>query len=71
MPVPLSCFTCGKRIITDKENLYDIYLKLCSKFKDIPDDESPEFRALSELKIFKLCCRKMYLGIQCTDEYII
>ena len=44
--------------------------ELLPNYEDISAISDKLF-STSELKIFKLCCRKMYLGIQCTDEYII
>lgn len=69
MPIPHSCFTCGKRNIS---NLYPKYLDLLNTYRETPDgDKAPEFCALRDLKIWKLCCRKMFISTHCIDDLIL
>lgn len=77
MPIPTSCFTCGKRNISEK---YNEYIGLVTKYTESPENAvnavngeplSPVFCALRELKIWRLCCRKMFMTIQCVDDLIL
>ncbi len=64
MPVPMTCFNCGKYIQDD----YFKYIDLCKKYKD---QDNAQYLAIRDLKIWKQCCRKMFISIQCTDDYIL
>lgn len=72
MIIPMVCFTCGKPIA----HLWEQYLDLVKSFEiqrnqqilELGEDEdaiealpTPEFMALMRLKIFRLCCRRMFL----------
>ena len=46
------CFTCGLPIA----HLWDKYLDLITK------SNGDKFEALAELKIFRHCCRKMFIS---------
>lgn len=59
MIVPVCCFTCGKPI----GHLYSKYLELVKKYETEHVD-LPESRAMSELGLFRLCCRRMILSHQ-------
>ena len=71
MLIPVRCFSCGK-IMSDK--WFD-YVSLCDKYRN-PEiqtvelldsdslkstDETAEYKALKELKIKRMCCRRHFL----------
>ena len=62
MIIPMVCFTCGKPIA----HLWSAYTEIVKKFelekKSKEASESAEFLALAELKIGRLCCRRMFLA---------
>tara|TARA_B110000238_G_C16077692_1_gene417927 strand:- start:456 stop:689 length:234 start_codon:yes stop_codon:yes gene_type:complete len=69
MIIPIRCFTCGK-VIADKWNDYK---KLKLEYKHHTDDEdtvinissvkkTPEGKAMDDLNIKRICCRRMFLG---------
>jgi DNA-directed RNA polymerases I, II, and III subunit RPABC5 len=67
---PVACFTCGKRLGA----YWETYYKLNNKYKNNIQDDSfislnsgnvkltPEGKSLNELKINKICCRRVMLG---------
>ena len=67
MIIPVRCFTCGKVI----GNRWEYYLKKKAEYSqseedsyiDIfnPDIETPEFKALHDCKLKRICCRRMFL----------
>tara|TARA_B110001450_G_scaffold127246_1_gene119733 strand:- start:2264 stop:2494 length:231 start_codon:yes stop_codon:yes gene_type:complete len=68
MIIPVRCFTCGK-VIGDKwldyNNLRVKYNK--NKGEDTIIDlsnvkKTPEGKAMDELNITRICCRRMFLG---------
>tara|TARA_Y100000589_G_C27177873_1_gene639520 strand:- start:1916 stop:2170 length:255 start_codon:yes stop_codon:yes gene_type:complete len=76
MIIPVRCFTCGK-VIGNKYNSYkDLVSKyrLESKkgededmldveyVKETQNEDTPECKALNDLKIIRYCCRRHYLS---------
>jgi DNA-directed RNA polymerase subunit N (RpoN/RPB10) len=57
MTYPMCCFTCGKY-------MYDKYPKFVELVnKNIENEvENPVFEAFKEFKIWKICCRNMYMS---------
>jgi DNA-directed RNA polymerases I, II, and III subunit RPABC5 len=67
---PVACFTCGKRLGA----YWETYYTLTNQYKNSTQEDSfislnagnikvtPEAKALDELKITKICCRRMMLG---------
>ena len=72
MIIPIRCFTCGK-IIADKWEFYqkkkkeysqddrnkDTYIDL-DKLKK--QEYTPEYKALNDCKLERICCRRMFLS---------
>jgi len=68
MIIPVRCFTCGK-VIGDK---WEDYKKLKIKYNQNKDEDTivnvnnikktPEGKALDELNMKRICCRRMFLG---------
>ena len=72
MIIPIRCFTCGK-IIADKWEFYqkkkneysqddsnkDTYIDL-DKLKK--QQYTPEYKALNDCKLNRICCRRMFLS---------
>lgn len=62
MIIPMVCFTCGKPIA----HLWIPYTGIVKKYelqaKSQPVAENADFLALKELKIGRLCCRRMFLA---------
>jgi len=68
MIIPIRCFTCGK-VIADKWNDYN---KLKLKHNHNKDEDTvinissvkktPEGKAMDDLNIKRMCCRRMFLG---------
>ena len=72
MIIPIRCFTCGKRIADKwefyqkKKNEYsqddsnkDTYIDL-DKLKK--QQYTPEYKALNDCKLNRICCRRMFLS---------
>ena len=61
MIIPMVCFTCGKPL----SHLWDDYIDYVKKYeledKKTKATQTPEFKALSDLKIGRDCCRRMLL----------
>lgn len=67
MIIPIRCFTCGKII----GNRWEYYLKKKAEYAESdedsyidvfnPDIETPEFKALKDCKLERICCRRMFL----------
>jgi DNA-directed RNA polymerase I, II, and III subunit RPABC5/DNA-directed RNA polymerase subunit N len=51
------CFTCGFPIA----HLYEKYLTLINEYEKNPEDKTPEFLALRDLKVGRHCCRRMFI----------
>lgn len=73
MIIPMVCVTCGKPI----SHLYDTYLDLVKNYEmkmvtkdQEPGKPTPEFFALRDLKIWRECCRRMFLSQQDMYEKI-
>ena len=72
MIIPIRCFTCGK-IIADKWEFYqqkkaeysqdernrDTYIDV-DKLKK--QEYTPEYKALNDCKLERICCRRMFLS---------
>lgn len=68
MIIPVRCFTCGK-VIGDK---WVDYNELRIKYNKTKDEDTiinlanvkktPEGKAMDELNIKRICCRRMFLG---------
>ena len=68
MIIPVRCFTCGK-VIGDK---WEDYKKIKIKYNQNKDEDTivnvnnikktPEGKALDELNMKRICCRRMFLG---------
>jgi len=68
MIIPVRCFTCGK-VIGDK---WEDYKVLKIKYNNNKDEDTiinvsnvkktPEGKAMDELGIKRICCRRMFLG---------
>ncbi len=69
MLIPVRCWTCGK-VIAD---LYEEYLRRVTKYKGKSSEEdtiinlktvakTPEGKAMDELGITDICCRRMVLS---------
>lgn len=72
MIIPIRCFTCGK-IIADKWEFYqrkkaeysqddrnrDTYIDI-DKLKK--QEYTPEYKALNDCKLERICCRRMFLS---------
>ena len=68
MIIPVRCFTCGK-VLADK---WEDYNKLKIKYNKNKDEDTiiditnvkktPEGKAMDELNIQRMCCRRMFLG---------
>ena len=56
------CFSCGKQIAHLWIPYTDIVKKYELEAKTEVVAENAEFLALKELKIGRLCCRRMFLG---------
>ena len=67
---PVACFTCGKRLGA----YWESYNTLTNKYKNGIEEDTfislnsgnikptPEGKAMDELKITRICCRRMMLG---------
>lgn len=61
MIIPVVCFSCGKPL-GHLWNKYKTTVKHYEDTKDTKDgDEAPEFLALRDLKLFRTCCRRMFI----------
>lgn len=68
MLIPVRCWTCGK-VIGD---LYNEYLRRVEKYKGAKQEDTiinlkkikktPEGRAMDELELTDICCRRMVLS---------
>ena len=67
MIIPIRCFTCGK-VLADKWGEYN---RLKLKYSSTGEDtiislktvrKTPEGKALDELNISRMCCRRILLG---------
>lgn len=67
MIIPVRCFTCGK-VLGDK---WQKYTELKSKYKTSDEDtiinlknvkKTAEGKAMDELNIKRICCRRIMLG---------
>jgi DNA-directed RNA polymerase subunit N (RpoN/RPB10) len=67
MIIPVRCFTCGK-VLGDK---WQQYTELKSKYKNSDEDtiinlknvkKTAEGKAMDELNIKRICCRRIMLG---------
>ncbi len=71
MIIPMVCFTCGCPIA----HLYQRYLELVKEYEiadqhaTTPSKQSPEFRSMSKLNIWRECCRKMCISEH--DMYLL
>ena len=55
------CFTCGK-VIGDKWEQYNVLVReLDDDAADKRDQPSPEFKAMEQLCITRMCCRRHFL----------
>ena len=73
MIIPVRCFTCGK-VIADKYNTYCTKVTEYRKEMGMPNEDTilkvsregvtqtPEGKALDELKLTRYCCRRMMLA---------
>ena len=67
MIIPVNCFSCGTPcshnyfIYLDKVKYYTENPDKCIVYEDLRGKTTPEFMALSDLKIGNDCCRRMYL----------
>lgn len=70
MIIPIRCFTCGK-IIADKWHYYQEKKNEYSKedinsYIDIEqlkkNEYTPEYKALNDCKMERICCRRMFLS---------
>jgi DNA-directed RNA polymerase subunit N len=59
MSFPIRCFTCGKLI----GHLYEKYVALTSEGEDLHQ------KVLDDMKIYKFCCRRMFMTHVDIDEY--
>lgn len=65
--VPIVCYTCGRPV----GHLYEEYLNLVDKYrkeqseneneKSNENKQSPQFKALRDLKIGTICCRTIIM----------
>ena len=55
---PVRCFSCGKEL----SSIYNNYKQLIYNFSKEENDETPQKRALDQLKIERYCCRTLMLG---------
>jgi len=80
MIFPIVCFSCGKNI----SQLYKPYRNLVLKIikereklmadnpnKEYEFDNSPEYEALNQLNINRICCRKHFICHQPMVRYIV
>ena len=73
MIIPIRCFTCGK-VIANRWNFYQKKKREYSQLDDNKDtyidieqlklnkQQTPEFRALNDCKLDRICCRRMFLS---------
>ena len=70
MIIPIRCFTCGK-IIADKWNYYqekknEYSQEDTNSYIDIEqlkkEEYTPEYKALNDCKMDRICCRRMFLS---------
>lgn len=61
MIIPMVCFSCGKPIA----HLWESYSTLTKKYeieqKKAPSTKTPEYLALRDLHIGRMCCRRMFI----------
>ena len=61
MIIPMVCFTCGKQIA----HIWPKYQKSVEKYRlkvsTSKSKETPEFRAMTDHKIGRDCCRRMFM----------
>lgn len=78
MIIPMVCFECGLPISHNYKDYLSIVDNYTKNPELIPKNDAtdkrakftPEFMALSELKIGRECCRKMYITQQDMYQFI-